>query len=97
MAIYILPYLGGIEIIETTGHISLYLREDKVLIAGDAICYEEGRLDICNPRFTLDMEKTMESIKKLETYEINEIICYHSGIAKTNIKELFRELLTKES
>ena len=79
------------------GHIFLYLREDKILIAGDAVCYEEDQLVICNPQFTLDMKNAFESIKKLDKYEINEIICYHGGIVKTNIKNLFRDLLTKQS
>jgi len=91
------PWCGGVEICATPGHmpghISLYLTETKTLIAGDAIVVEEGRLAIANPSYTLDMDKTKESIRKLMGYEIERIICYHGGVYdKNDIKEALHEI-----
>ncbi|WP_129598301.1 MBL fold metallo-hydrolase [Anaerophilus nitritogenes] len=84
-------WCGGIEIIETPGHmpghISIYLKESKTLVSGDALVVENGRLAIANPEYTLDMKKAKESIKKLLNYDIDTIICYHGGVYTKDIKE----------
>lgn len=89
-------WCGGIEIISTPGHmpghICIYIKESKTLIAGDALVIENSNLDIANPQYTLDIVKAKESIKKLLNYEIDEIICYHGGIYKRNIKKSLQEI-----
>ncbi|SFA75685.1 Metallo-beta-lactamase superfamily protein [Cohnella sp. OV330] len=44
-----IPVLGGVVVIHTRGHtpghISLYLKQSKTLIAGDAFMIEEGYVD----------------------------------------------------
>ncbi|WP_195429798.1 MBL fold metallo-hydrolase [Clostridium sp. D46t1_190503_E9] len=86
-----LEWCGGMEIIETPGHmpghISIYLKESKTLIAGDALVIEDNKLAIANPQYTLDMEKARNSIMKLLNYDIEKIICYHGGIYRKNIRE----------
>ncbi|MCR1951145.1 MBL fold metallo-hydrolase [Clostridium sp. DSM 100503] len=86
-----LEWCGGMEIIETPGHmpghISIYLKESKTLIAGDALVIEDNKLVIANPQYTLDMEKARNSIIKLLNYDIEKIICYHGGIYRKNIRE----------
>lgn len=71
------------EIVETPGHmpghISIYLKELKVLISGDALAIENGNLEIAAPQFTLDMAEAKKSILKLLNYNIQKIICYHGG------------------
>ena len=88
---------GGIEIISTPGHmpghISIYIKESKTLISGDALVIENGKLEIANPQYTLDMDKTKESIKKLLNYDIDKIICYHGGIYYGDIKESLKKLI----
>jgi glyoxylase-like metal-dependent hydrolase (beta-lactamase superfamily II) len=90
------PYCGGIEIIATPGHmpghISIYVKDHKTLIAGDAVVVENDNLAIANPQYTLDMEEAQRSILKLLPYEIDKIICYHGGIYTKDIKESLREL-----
>lgn len=83
----VLNYCGGIEIIETPGHISLYIQKSKTIISGDALAIENGQLEIAAPQFTLDMEEAKKSVLKLLDYEIEKIICYHGGEYKGNIKE----------
>lgn len=78
------PWCGGVEIVTTPGHmpghISIYLKESKTLIAGDALVIENGELACANPQYTLDMAEAKKSIGKLLTYEIDRIVCYHGGI-----------------
>jgi glyoxylase-like metal-dependent hydrolase (beta-lactamase superfamily II) len=69
------------------GHISIYLKETKTLIAGDALVVENGKLMIANPQYTLDMQKAKESIRKLMSYEIDTILCYHGGVCRENIED----------
>ncbi len=89
-------WCGGIEIIETPGHmpghISIYIRESKTLIAGDALVIENNKLDIANPQYTLDMEKAKKSINKLLNYDIDKIICYHGGVYKSDIKNALENI-----
>lgn len=83
-------WCGGIEIIETPGHmpghISIYVKESRALIAGDALVVENSKLAIANPQYTLDMKEAKNSIKKLLNYDIDKIICYHGGIYNLDIK-----------
>lgn len=84
-------FCGGIEVIATPGHmpghISVYHKESKSLITGDALVVENGELVIALPQYTLDIEEAKRSIKKLLNYDINRIICYHGGIYENHIKE----------
>lgn len=87
---------GGIEIISTPGHmpghISIYHKESKTLISGDALTSENGKLCFANPQYTLDMPKAISSIKKVLNYDIDRIVCYHGGVCTENIKELLKEM-----
>jgi glyoxylase-like metal-dependent hydrolase (beta-lactamase superfamily II) len=87
----ILPECGGLEIIDTSGHmpghICIYIKEDKALISGDALIGVEGKLSPPDPRFTLDMTTAMQSAKKLLNYDIQHVICYHGGLLSDNIRD----------
>lgn len=92
-----LPWCGGIEIIHTPGHMpghmSLYLVEHKTLIAGDAVVIEQGRLNIANPWYTMDMKEAIHSIRRLLDYDIEAIICYHGGLYDGEIKQSLHALI----
>lgn len=93
----VLNCCGGLEIISTPGHmpghISIYVKESKTLITGDAMVIEKGHLSIANPEYTLDMVSAKESIKKFMPYNIEKIICYHGGVLTNNIKEELEKVL----
>ncbi|WP_454054712.1 MBL fold metallo-hydrolase [Clostridium sp. Marseille-Q7071] len=90
------PWCGGVEIVSTPGHmpghISIYVKDSKTLISGDALVIEDNKLSIANPNYTLDIAQAKNSIKKLLNYEIDRIICYHGGIYTKNIKESLRDI-----
>lgn len=92
-----LKEFGGITVIHTPGHtpghICLYLKKHKVLIAGDALNIIDGELLGPHPRHTLDMKQAIDSLKKLLDYDIESVICYHGGLYKGDIEPALNELL----
>jgi glyoxylase-like metal-dependent hydrolase (beta-lactamase superfamily II) len=81
----------------TPGHISIYLPSEKILIANDALIVENGKLEIANPSFTLDLEQAIESVKKISHLEINELWCYHGGVVVGDIPEKITKLIDTSS
>lgn len=81
-----LPYCGGIKVIHspghTPGHICLYHKKSKTLIAGDAMNISEGQLVGPEPRNALDYNLALESADKLKRLDIENIVCYHGGLYK---------------
>src|SRR3954454_17042893 len=64
-----LDLAGGIRVIftpgHTPGHLSLYLEQPKVLVAGDALTAEDGYLNAPNPPFPLDVREAARSVRRL--------------------------------
>jgi glyoxylase-like metal-dependent hydrolase (beta-lactamase superfamily II) len=63
----------------TPGHISLYLPDQGVVIAGDAMALENGVPAIANPQFTLDPKAAKASMDKLLSLGADIYVCYHGG------------------
>ncbi|KEK24259.1 MBL fold metallo-hydrolase [Bacillus gaemokensis] len=86
-----LPYCGGIHIIHTPGHtpghISLYLRQSKTLVAGDSMYSVNGTLGGIHVPTTLDIKAARRSLKKYLDLDIESVVCYHGGLIKGNINE----------
>lgn len=79
-----LPYCDGIVVIytpgHTLGHISLYHKQSKTLIAGDIMNVADQLLRPA-PQFTIiDKDLALQSLKKLIKYDIKTVICYHGGM-----------------
>ncbi|MDR3640061.1 MAG: MBL fold metallo-hydrolase [Humidesulfovibrio sp.] len=93
----VFPWCGGIEVVATPGHmpghISLYARESRTLIAGDALTVVDGRLAPANPRFTLDPAQARASMRKLLDYDIIRLVCYHGGVVEGDIRQALRDAL----
>lgn len=87
----VLPLCGGIEVIDTKGHmpghISLYVSGEKALITGDALVVEDGKLCMAMPQYVLNRQDAEASVKRLLDYDIERIICYHGGVYDTNPKK----------
>jgi glyoxylase-like metal-dependent hydrolase (beta-lactamase superfamily II) len=93
-----LPYCGGIMIIHTPGHtpghISLYHKQSKMLIAGDALRVDDGKL--FGPQHNYDTSLAIESLKKLAEYEIEAVICYHGGMYKGDVNQRIAQIANGE-
>lgn len=91
-----LPYCGGIVVIftpgHTPGHISLYHKESKTLITGDALIAENGKPIGLNERATPDMELAVQSLKKFTPFDIVTVICYHGGVCTGNVNEQIEKI-----
>ncbi|MDA1651085.1 MULTISPECIES: MBL fold metallo-hydrolase [unclassified Bacillus cereus group] len=85
-----LPYCGGILILHTPGHtpghISLYLKQSKTLIAGDSMYSVNGKLGGIHAPTTLNIMEARQSLKKYLNLDIESVVCYHGGLSKGNIK-----------
>ncbi|MDR0227887.1 MAG: MBL fold metallo-hydrolase [Flavobacteriaceae bacterium] len=81
----------------TKGHISFFDTDSKTLIACDALVIENGKFNIANPQFTLDLKEAYQSVRKLKELKPLRVICYHGGVMETNIDQAFDELLQQES
>jgi len=84
----VLPIAGGIEIVHTPGHtpghIALFLRQGRIMVAGDAANIENGRIAGPNPQHTQDMAQGMESLEKLKAYYCRGLVSYHCGFLLLN-------------
>lgn len=91
-----LPICGGIKIIHTpghtTGHICLYLKQSKTLIAGDLLSVKAGVLMWADPFTNHDTDAAVKSLGKLTEYDIKNVICYHGGFYTGNANERIKEL-----
>ncbi len=94
-------YWKDIRIVNTPGHmpghISIYLKDSKMLISSDAVVVENGELEIANPQYTLDLPKAIDSVRKLRQFDVAKIICYHGGIVEGDVMEKLDKLIAKYS
>ncbi|MDQ0115350.1 MBL fold metallo-hydrolase [Paenibacillus harenae] len=92
----LLPYCGGIDVIgthgHTPGHISLYHRPSKTLIAADSLRVVDGQLQLPDPDLCSDFRQACLSIAALIPFDIETVICYHGGIFAELANERIRQL-----
>lgn len=96
-----LDYLcDGVRVIgtpgHTPGHISLLLEKEKLLLAGDALAIENGKLAKANPKFTLDTEEALKSVEKIKNLNLERISCYHGNMYSGPVKEELVRILAEE-
>ncbi|WP_281615189.1 MBL fold metallo-hydrolase [Flammeovirga sp. SubArs3] len=81
----------------TKGHISLFNKKSHTLIAGDAIVFRDGKLDIANSQFNLDLDTVVDSVKTIKSLSPKKIICFHGGEVTENIDSQLNDLIKKYS
>ena len=82
----VLPIAGGIEVVHTPGHtpghVALFLRQERIMVAGDAANIANGRITGPNPQHTYEMAQGKESFNKLTAYYCRGVISYHCGFLR---------------
>ena len=80
----VLPIAGGIEVVHTAGHtpghMALFLRQGRIMVAGDAANIESNRITGPSPQHTYDMAQGMASFERLKAYYCRGVISYHCGL-----------------
>jgi glyoxylase-like metal-dependent hydrolase (beta-lactamase superfamily II) len=77
---------GPVRVVNTPGHspghVSLYLPDHALLLAGDALVADAGddRLHGPKPQYTPDMERARESVGRLADLDVDQTLCYHGGV-----------------
>lgn len=79
---------GPVELLETPGHspghLSLYLPDERLLIAGDALVSDGDKaLSGPKPQFTPEMAQAYDSVEELAELAIDHVVCYHGGYAES--------------
>lgn len=91
-----LPGFPGARVVHTPGHtpghISLYLGEQKTLVAGDALCVEDGYLALTPPNLNDDRAAYRQSLLELARLDVEKVICYHGGLFQGNTGQRIAEL-----
>ena len=91
-----LPYCGGIGIIHTPGHtpghICLYHKPSKTLIAGDALFVDNGKLVPAQPYINSNPGMAIASIQKLSGHDIANVIAYHGGLFRNDPNKRIAEI-----
>jgi glyoxylase-like metal-dependent hydrolase (beta-lactamase superfamily II) len=93
-----LSYCGGIRVIytpgHTPGHISLYLKQSKTLIAGDSMYSVNGIIGGIHAPTVLDIKEARLSLKKYLDLDIESVVCYHGGLSKVNINDQIQKVIS---
>lgn len=93
-----LSYCGGIRVIHTPGHtpghVSLYLKQSKTLIAGDSMYSVEGVIGGIHLPTVLDLKEARLSLKKYLDLDIESVVCYHGGLTKDNIYDQIQKVIS---
>ncbi|MGE7998798.1 MBL fold metallo-hydrolase [Lysinibacillus sp. NPDC093190] len=93
-----LPYCGGIRIIHTPGHtpghISLYLKQSKTLIAGDSMYSVNGIIEGIHAPTVLDIKAARLSLKKYLDLDIESVVCYHGGLSNVNVNDQIEKVIS---
>lgn len=64
------------------GHVSLYVPEERILLAGDALTADGDGLHGPSEQYTLEMDEALDSLERLPSLEIEQTLCYHGGFVE---------------
>jgi glyoxylase-like metal-dependent hydrolase (beta-lactamase superfamily II) len=96
----VLPYLGGLQVVHTPGHtpgsVCLYAPLHRLLIVGDVLQVERGRLTLPSIVFTENMGLARRSIARLAGLDVETICFAHYPTWREGGGEALRELAGRE-
>ncbi|CAN7684466.1 MBL fold metallo-hydrolase [Paenibacillus sp. LjRoot56] len=88
---------GGIVVIltpgHTPGHLSLYHKKSKTLIAADSMVVAEGELQGPIPAYCADYPIALQSLRKYLQFDIEQVLCYHGGLITDKVNQRIAEIV----
>ncbi|KRE93258.1 hydrolase [Paenibacillus sp. Soil766] len=88
---------GGIVVIltpgHTPGHMSLYHKKSKTLIAADSMVVANGQLQGPIPAYCSDYPLALQSLRKFLQFDIEKVLCYHGGLITDNVNQRIAEII----
>ena len=94
----ITPCFDNIKVISTPGHtpnhISLYMEDEKLLIAGNLLDIELNLLQKIDEGLNFDNETYLKSLKKVSKLPIDKVISYHGGMLEGTITSGIKSLIS---
>jgi glyoxylase-like metal-dependent hydrolase (beta-lactamase superfamily II) len=86
-----LPVLGGLRVIDTPGHISLFAPSARILFAGDSMGSRDGGLRASRGANTWDEAKAVESVRAQAALD-PQIVCVGHGPIVTDAAGKFPQV-----
>ncbi len=87
--------IDRLMVIHTPGHsegsISLLDADRKVMFAGDAVRFVDGKVTGPPERFTLDMDKAKDSIRKISTFDFDIMLSGHGQPLMSDASQKVKE------
>lgn len=91
-----LPVLGGVDVLwtpgPTPGHVALYVRSLRLLLAGDLVRVEGGRLNRPKGVHLWDEAQALASLREVADRDVDYIVAYHGGLYGPEAGARLREL-----
>ena len=93
----IAPGFENIKVISTPGHtpshISLYVKDQELLVAGNLLDIELNLLRLMDECLNADNHAYINSVKKISKLPISKVISYHGGMLEGTITQGIRCLV----
>ncbi|OCT14421.1 hydrolase [Paenibacillus pectinilyticus] len=90
---------GGLTVIltpgHTPGHMSLYHKASKTLIAADSMVVTDGVLEGPIPAYCSDYPLALASLQKYTEFDIENILCYHGGLFTNHVNQRIAEIIAQ--
>ena len=94
----ITPHFENIKVISTPGHtpnhISLYIEDEKTLIAGNLLNIQLNLLELTDKDLNFDNETYLKSVRKVSKLPIDKIISYHGAMLEGTISAGINSLIS---
>lgn len=91
------PDFENIKVISTPGHtpghISLYIKDQELLVAGNLLDIQLNLLSLIDEGLNCDNCAYIDSVKKVSKLPINKVISYHGGMLEGTISQGIRCLV----
>lgn len=91
------PGFENLKVISTPGHtpshISLYLKDEELLVAGNLLDIQLNLLSLMDGCLNVDNRAYINSVRKVSRFPISKVISYHGGMLEGTITQGIRCLV----